>query len=500
MDYQDCQHEGCNIPAVFYIEDKKLYGCSQHRVTHYLEFPFIALIDTFVVKKRVGILDEKRKEFVAFAENLNNGACSEEYQSLSDTIKEELQLILENLKKAISAGKHFKYESLYKEVGNVENLFSEDKEYISVIKAWSKGLTQARLEDQRSIELIKVELKQKYESKEEPMNRSIRKKYTNIGVQGAKINEMTIQQEQRNRQIEKSFSKSMMKLKEKEAEIEDLRELNQTLLEDCSNENKALEEKVKILVENLKEIQNENVKLTEEAKKAECDFDELMQSLTSNLSTSDYSDFSLLYKTKIIYYYWVESTVWECVYIEIDKFDLNNIHENYREVKTFIANCFPNKVRELIFNYGTSQRCSLSFYLEELVGVSQRVTGALYICNFEVSQDQLVPFFSANRHKELFGFPYCKLDLSSAPYFGGSLAGSTLEGLVLDGCFGSLYGGCSNNESHFENLIAGLSQEEDFRKNLQNIYMLYCGIEKNVVKNILANHGFGHVEIGSHSK
>ncbi|CAI2361902.1 unnamed protein product [Moneuplotes crassus] len=185
---------------------------------------------------------------------------------------------------------------------------------------------------------------------------------------------------------------------------------------------------------------------------------------------------------------------------EVARLDLYKIPLNCQEVKTFLATYFPNKVRELYFNSGSPLSNSLPFYLEELVEVIKRVTGHLYIYEFEVSQDQLVTLFSANRHQEWFGFSDCKLALYSVPDFGGTLAGSTMQVLSLRGCGKSSYGDWGNNDSHFENLIAGLSQEEDFRKNLEWIGLSGCGMKKNDVKKILADHGFGHVEIGEYSK
>ncbi|CAI2361046.1 unnamed protein product [Moneuplotes crassus] len=180
---------------------------------------------------------------------------------------------------------------------------------------------------------------------------------------------------------------------------------------------------------------------------------------------------------------------------DIDRLNLGNIPLNCQEVNTFLATHFPDKVRDLHFHFGSPLSSCVPFYLEELVEVSKRVTEVLYIYEFEVSQDQLVALFSANRHTKWFGFNYCKLSLSSVPDFGGTLAGSTIKCLSLYSCGDSSYGDWGNNESHFENLIAGLSKEEDFRKNLKKIRMGSCGMEKNVVDKILADYGFGHAEI-----
>ncbi|CAI2359259.1 unnamed protein product [Moneuplotes crassus] len=185
---------------------------------------------------------------------------------------------------------------------------------------------------------------------------------------------------------------------------------------------------------------------------------------------------------------------------DIEILNLNDAYSNNKEAKTFMTTHFPNKVGVFNFNKGSSLKCCLSVFFEELVEISQRVIGELNIHEFEISQAQLIALLCANKHKQLFGLIKCKLDLSSVPDFGGNLSGSWIKGLDLDGC-GEIW--CCNwqyNGTHFENLIAGLSQEEDFKKNLKMIKMSECGMEKNMVEKILEDYGFGHVEIYNHSK
>ncbi|CAI2386342.1 unnamed protein product [Moneuplotes crassus] len=185
---------------------------------------------------------------------------------------------------------------------------------------------------------------------------------------------------------------------------------------------------------------------------------------------------------------------------ELDRLILDDIPVNSEEVKTFLATRFPSKVNDFHFNLSYPQSSSLPLYIDELAAVSQRVCGGLVICNFEVSQPQLVTLLAAYKHKKAVGFNACNLSLSSVPDFGGRLEGSTLKGLGLNFLGESDRCDWASNESHFENLVEGLSKEQDFKNNLQGIGMKECGMDFETVEEILAKHGFGHVQICDHSK
>ncbi|CAI2361667.1 unnamed protein product [Moneuplotes crassus] len=306
--------------------------------------------------------------------------------------------------------------------------------------------------------------------------------------------------------------KAVEKRNQIEKEHEQCKQQNQALTNEVANIKRQNADLLKKYERDMQKEKEKNDKLAQQLKDMKDTHERMKQSLISNLDLSKHSDFSLLYKittgedkqigpeTTLILKLDNPKHMKFLISLnkrmpDIDRLDLYNIPLNCQEVKTFLATHFPNKVRLLYFNYLSRLSSCVPFYLEELVEVSKRVTGVLFIYKFEVSQDQLVALFSASRHKQWFGLPYCKLSLSSVPDFGGTLAGSTIQGLNLRSCGDSSYGDWDNNESHFENLIAGLSKEEDFRKNLEGIGMFACGMEKNVVKKILADHGFGHVEI-----
>ncbi|CAI2363211.1 unnamed protein product [Moneuplotes crassus] len=323
---------------------------------------------------------------------------------------------------------------------------------------------------------------------------------------GEKISEL--QKHNRDSKQKKKILK--IKLKEEQAS-------HQASIEDLTKKINDLKDNVKSLWEDIKETKMRNGRLIEENKRKERDYEQMKQSLLTKLNLSEYSDLSLFYKIITGEHKQIEPETMLTLKLdnpkhmeflrslntrmpEIDGLNLDNIPLNCQEVKMFLAIHFPNQVRTFNFNCDSPLSSTLSFYLDELTEVSQRVSGWLFIHRFEVSQDQIVYLFSVNGHQEYFGFSWCKLDLSSVPEFGGSLAGNTIKALGLYSCGGSSYCDWGNNESHFANLIAGLSKEEDFRKNLGWIDILECGMEKIEVEKILMDNGFGHVEIASHSK
>ncbi|CAI2368343.1 unnamed protein product [Moneuplotes crassus] len=449
MTLPKCQHKGCREASACYLSEKNLYLCQYHRFTRYPNEDSVPLVDDVIIETDLKAIEICRKDFLAYTQMLNEGRIPPDEDDLSTTVRVEFQHISDELKEAQETRKYYKSYELLDKTLKIKNVLQKDSLYVEhlVTRAWNQSLSTVKDESLKSSELVQMELKEKYDAIFDTISKKFREFRNEI----------------------------------KQRHIEEL---------------KATEQ------------EKENLK---------ADYDNIKLGLISKLNLSECSYLSLLYKIttgqdkQIGPETGLTLTLNNPKHMEfltslnkrmpdIDCLDLDNIPLNCQEVNTFLATHFPNKVRVLHFNFGSSVSSCVSFYLEELVEVSKRVTGQLFIYNFEVPQDQLVSLFSANRHTKYFGLPFCKLSLSSVPGFGGTLAGSTMQGLNLGGCGGSSYGDWGNNESHFENLIAGLSKEEDFRENLKWIGMGKCGMEMNVVKKILVDHGFGHVEIASYWK
>ncbi|CAI2360400.1 unnamed protein product [Moneuplotes crassus] len=185
---------------------------------------------------------------------------------------------------------------------------------------------------------------------------------------------------------------------------------------------------------------------------------------------------------------------------DIDKLDLKKIPGDSQEIKSFLRNKFPNKVRVLNFNWQSEINPSMDFYMRELVTISKNVLKQFFIYKFEISQPNLIMLLSVCKKKTWIGFITCKLKLASVPNFGGRLSGSTIYGIDLNSCGKSEYGDWENNQMHFDNLMNGLSQENDLKNSLKKIKMTKCGLEADQVTSILLKYGFRDDTISSYSK
>ncbi|CAI2363174.1 unnamed protein product [Moneuplotes crassus] len=572
MKFPKCQHGTCCEISVCYLPKKKLYLCQQDSLTQYPDDDPVPLVDDSIIEMSMETIEICCKDFLAFTQMLNKGRILPDHDALSTTVREELKLIFDELKKAQEAYKYYKFLKLHKKTLKVKDVLQQDPLYIEflVARAWSQSLSTVKGESLKSSELVEMELKRKYNATFDTMFQKFKEFRHDIDrrhqqevdelrlkIQEYKEEKKSLKRAKRElitrynllcdeyeefkqkahglessltsfEEENKGDGEKIIKLQEYHGDSKQrkrtlkmkLREEQasyQASIEDLTKEICGLKDRVKSLQKDIRKTEMRNDKLVEENKAKEEDYEQMKESLLSKLNLSECSYFNLLYKI----------TTGEDIQIGprtrldlslnnpkhmgflssltrrmpgIDRLDLDNIPLDCQEVKTFLANHFFREVEVLHFNCHSSLSSSLSFYLDELKEASKRVIGHLYIYNFEVSQDQLVSLFSANRHKEWFGFKWCKLDLSSVPDFGGSLAESTMYGLSLYGCGGSSYCDWDNNESNFENLVTGLAKEEDFRRNLEWIDMFECGMEKSDVEEILEGHGFGHVEIYDHSK
>ncbi|CAI2359175.1 unnamed protein product [Moneuplotes crassus] len=184
----------------------------------------------------------------------------------------------------------------------------------------------------------------------------------------------------------------------------------------------------------------------------------------------------------------------------LNRMDLNKVPANNQHVKDFLQRYFPIELKFFNFNCSSTLSTGLDYYAEALTVSSTCVREVFSIYNFEICESHLVMLVCANKNMQRFGLQHCKFGLPTVPDFGGKLKGSTLKVLDLNACGRKGYSNWANNQLNFENLVEGLSKEEDFRANLQKIWMKQCGMQLKVIKRIMSKHGFAHLEICGHSK
>ncbi|CAI2358787.1 unnamed protein product [Moneuplotes crassus] len=164
-------------------------------------------------------------------------------------------------------------------------------------------------------------------------------------------------------------------------------------------------------------------------------------------------------------------------------------------IKTFLSLYFPLKVGEFNFNGSSNLIPFLHFYINELCSLSSKIEERFVIRNFEVSQSHLHTLLAAYKHTKYFCLDSCNLSLNSIFSFEGSLQGSTLQVLDLSSCGSSQLGNWEKYPSRFKNLIKALAQEKDFKRNLKQIRVEDCGMERSKVEEVLKECQFGEVEI-----
>lgn len=127
--------------------------------------------------------------------------------------------------------------------------------------------------------------------------------------------------------------------------------------------------------------------------------------------------------------------------------------------------------------------------------MSSKITSALGISNFIISERELVQILGCYREKEVIYIGYSKLKLGKVPSFGTSLDGARIKTLSLNYCGSTDLSDWKKNYIQFENLITGLSESPDFVANLKEISLLHCGLGAKQVKKVLGKNGFEGVKV-----
>ncbi|CAI2369996.1 unnamed protein product [Moneuplotes crassus] len=178
---------------------------------------------------------------------------------------------------------------------------------------------------------------------------------------------------------------------------------------------------------------------------------------------------------------------------DVYELELRNIPEDMSTFRDFIYTSFPDKVGRFDFDCNTSKK-DCDQILDLISHVSPKVTSELYLYSCELSQYQLRRFLAATRQNQAsVGLPMCKIDLDSVPDFGNSLNGSKIEEISLSFCGGPDYSDWKRHPHRFENLIQGLSQSDDFVRNLQHLNLNGCGIQQEDALQVLEQYRLSHV-------
>ncbi|CAI2368859.1 unnamed protein product [Moneuplotes crassus] len=177
-----------------------------------------------------------------------------------------------------------------------------------------------------------------------------------------------------------------------------------------------------------------------------------------------------------------------------------NIKNKMPVVKDFIFSSFPQQANRFHLNCGGSVINSDQI-IDVVCYMNPKIAETLYLYNLEVGQIQMRTLFQLTKdNKKFLGFPCCKLELDTVPNLQHCLIRSKIQTLALSYCGKPEYCDWRNHPERFENLIKGLSQSEDFKKNLKSLHMTQCGMAKYKIQQILDSNGFEKVKIEHHSE
>ncbi|CAI2379720.1 unnamed protein product [Moneuplotes crassus] len=178
---------------------------------------------------------------------------------------------------------------------------------------------------------------------------------------------------------------------------------------------------------------------------------------------------------------------------------LDSITSDVKLFKNFICSSFPETVQWFHLNCN-GEIIDCQEIIETIHYVSPHISLEFYIYNMRISQFQMKYILqSICKNQKIFGFGYCKFELDSVPSFQYCLDGSIIEFLSFCGNGRSKYSDWQKHPERFSNLIEGLSQSKDFKKNFKMIQMLNCGMKKQHVRGVLDKFDFKQVEIIEHS-
>ncbi|CAI2368761.1 unnamed protein product [Moneuplotes crassus] len=174
---------------------------------------------------------------------------------------------------------------------------------------------------------------------------------------------------------------------------------------------------------------------------------------------------------------------------ELGQLKIHHIPARSKEAKELLDKYFPLKVNKFSFNEN-SALSKIDFYSASLLSNAACVTGSVHLCNFKISQTQMISILPAFKKVNYLALSSCVLAILSVPAFGASMKGCTIRALDLNHSGDKAHGKWSKDNSSFVNLMTGLGKVKSVKENLKMLLMLDCGIDTNVVKRIMTRCGF----------
>ncbi|CAI2383412.1 unnamed protein product [Moneuplotes crassus] len=440
-DLPKCPVANCDQTARMFVKKLKLYNCYKHFDLTYNDNEGERLVSPKIVAKKVGIIEQMLRLFTCFTQKECNNKPDEITLKFQQEFTLQVQKLRDDIIHAYEQESYPEFRDLIEKARNIQAGMDDNETFSRFARNIMWKIMREKIDQ---------------DSETPAWFSGLVPKKQNTFQEELKQNKLAIEaQDQKNK-----------KLQQQNEELKRILKLR-------SQESTSEQSSSTVSTKNAHGRQSKPNEFNEES------------TMRLELTNPKHMDFLIILNRRMPI---------------LNRLDLNGVPANNPKINTFLKYCFPVELKFFNFNCSSPLSSDLDFYVDALAGASAWVREVYSIYNFEVCEPQLKTLVCASKHMLRLGFQYCKFYLPTVPDFGGKLKGSVLKVLDLSSCGRKDYSNWVKNQVYFENLIEGLSKEEDFRASLQKIWLNQCGMQLKIVKRIMSKHGFAHVEICGHTK
>ncbi|CAI2371473.1 unnamed protein product [Moneuplotes crassus] len=209
------------------------------------------------------------------------------------------------------------------------------------------------------------------------------------------------------------------------------------------------------------------------------------QYIALSLDLSNYTSTKLICKLKTFLFYELSS-------IEI----LGINKKNLSMVRSFLQDCNLQSTQRLTLISESAGPLSINNYLSGILSVVHKIqlnevknsdeSRELHLVNFKISHKSMMKLLSCCRTNYALSFTRCKIFIRNIPDFGHSLDGSKLQELAFHSS--SILDQSGSNA--LDNLLIGLANSDDFRRNLISLEG-FCPLSHEYLVGMFCKYGFG---------
>ncbi|CAI2365527.1 unnamed protein product [Moneuplotes crassus] len=170
-----------------------------------------------------------------------------------------------------------------------------------------------------------------------------------------------------------------------------------------------------------------------------------------------------------------------------------------RKAHSFFKNLFPRLTQwlKLFSRNRIDNQASLrniGNWLTQVEKIAFRVTTDIHFEGFLINRRQLKRIFGFSANKKSLSLINCKIELDIVPDSAMAFKNCTIQILNIDLHWSNLNQTHLVRLEHFQNLINGLSQSEDLKESLQELYFSNTGLADSIVSDIIEVNQFSQCQ------